>query len=252
LFERFLNKDRVSNPDLDIDFEKRYRDRVIEYVTQKYGADKVAHIGTFGKLRAKAAIKTACRMLEEPINMGTKLTKLLLGSIAGKPQPLATSFEQVPELKEFLEHYPKEAAVLHLAEQLEDSISNIGIHASGIVVSNEPLMDTVPLYRGKGGEIVTQWEMNNIEEIGLIKFDFLGLDALDKIHRCIDLINERHNTQFDETFSINDIDPTDPDPLVFEKLRAGDSVGIFQLEGSSGIRELLVKIRPTNVEDLKV
>ena len=250
LFERFLNPDRISMPDIDVDFEKRYRDRVIEYVTQKYGADKVAHIGTFGKMRAKAAVKAACRMLDEPVALGAKLSKLLLGPVHGKPQPLSASLKKVRELRDALEHNPSEAMVLRLAEKLENGISNIGIHASGIVVSNEPLMDTVPLYRGKNKEIVSQWEMNNIEEAGLIKFDFLGLDALDKIHRCIDLVNERNTSQFDDLLSIEDIDPTDPDPKVFERLRAGDSVGIFQLEATGGMRDLLVQIRPTSVEDL--
>lgn len=244
LFERFLNPDRISMPDIDVDFEKRWRDRVIEYVTQKYGRERVAHIGTFGKQRAKAAVRSVCKTLGFPYAIGDKLSKLLLAPVHGKPQTLATSLEKVKDLKDLYESDGAESDILKWAEKLEDSVSNAGVHASGIVISNTILTEDVPLFRGRGGEITTQWEMNNIERVGLIKFDFLGLDALEKIHRCVDFIKERHNIDV----NIDNIDLEDE--AVFAKLREGDTVGIFQLEASSGIRDLLVQIRPMSVEDL--
>lgn len=246
LFERFLNPDRISMPDIDVDFEKRWRDRVIEYVAQKYGRERVAHIGTFGKQRAKAAVRSVCKTLGFPYAIGDKLSKLLLAPVHGKPQTLATSLEKVKDLRDLYESDGAESDILKWAEKLEDSVSNAGVHASGIVVSNTILTEDVPLFRGRGGEITTQWEMNNIERVGLIKFDFLGLDALEKIHRCVDFIKERHNIDV----NIDNIDLEDE--AVFAKLREGDTVGIFQLEASSGIRDLLVQIRPMSVEDLIV
>ncbi|MCW4027474.1 MAG: DNA polymerase III subunit alpha, partial [Candidatus Bathyarchaeota archaeon] len=137
-----------------------------------------------------------------------------------------------------------ECEILTWAEKLEDSINSVGVHASGIVISNSPLDEKVPLFVGKRGEVTTQWEMNNIEEVGLIKFDFLGLDALDKIHRCIDIVKKTKNIDID----IDSIDLEDE--KTFAKLRAGEAEGIFQLEASSGMRDLLVQIRPTSIEDL--
>jgi len=244
LFERFLNPARISMPDIDVDFEKRWRDRVIDYVIDKYGANKVAHIGTFGKQRAKAAVRSVCKTLGQPYAIGDKLSKMLLAPIHGKPQTLQTSLEKVEELRHLYEANGTESEILKWAEKLEDSISNAGVHASGIVVSNTDLVEDVPLFKGKGGELTTQWEMNNIERVGLIKFDFLGLDALEKIHRCVDIVKERHGVEID-------IDAIDlEDDKVFSKLREGDTVGIFQLEASSGIRDMLVQIRPSSVEDL--
>lgn len=243
LFERFLNPDRVSMPDLDIDFEKRYRDKVIEYVTQKYGQERVAHIGTFNMMRAKAAVRTICRLLEHPLMVGDELSKLLLPPIHGKTQPLSASFEKVPEIKAYLGHGGTHSEILQWAEKVEDIISSKSVHASGIVISNESMLDKVPLFLGGSDEIATQWEMGDVERIGLIKFDFLGLDILSKIHICIDILKDQGiNLDTDKI-------PVD-DPLVFEELRAGNTVGIFQLEASSGMRDLLVQIRPTELEDL--
>lgn len=245
LFERFLNPDRISMPDIDVDIEKRFRERVIKYVMDKYGHDRVGHIGTFNLMRAKAAVKSVARTLGAPYATGDKLSKLLLDPLHGKPRPLKESIEEVSELKAYhSDQYSTEGEILRWALKIEDMISSIGVHASGIVVANEPLVETVPIFKSKEGQITTQFEMNNIEEVGLIKFDFLGLDALTKIHRTIDLIKELKGQEID----IDTIDIEDPE--VFEKLRGGDHIGVFQLEASTGMRDLMVQIRPTSVEDL--
>jgi DNA polymerase III subunit alpha len=244
LFERFLNPGRVSMPDIDIDFEKRYRDRVIEYVIKKYGQDKVAHIGTFNMQRAKAAVRSVTKTLGHPYAMGDELAKMLLAPVGGKPQPLKLSIERVAKLHGYRNSNSTEGEILRWAERIEDHINSLGVHASGIVISNNSLLSSVPLFLGRSDEVTTQWEMGNIEEAGLIKFDFLGLDALTKIHNCIDIIKARTGKSID----ISQIDLEDPD--TFAALRSGDNTGIFQLEASSGMRDLLVQIRPTGVEDL--
>lgn len=244
LFERFLNPGRVSMPDIDVDFEKRYRDRVIHYVTDKYGEDRVAHIGTFGTMKAKSAVRSVTKTLGHPYVLGDELCKMLLEPIHGKVQPLAESIAKVPELQEIVQTTSTKADVMRWAQKVEGIISNAGVHASGIVIANNSLTEAVPMFRGRGGEITTQWEMNNVEDAGYIKFDFLGLDALSKMHRCADMVKERKGIEID----IDAIDLEDDN--VFAKLRSGDSVGIFQLEASSGMRDLLVQIRPTHLEDI--
>jgi len=244
IFERFLNPARLSMPDIDVDFEKRYRDKVIDYVTHKYGDDHVAHIGTFNLQRAKAAVRNVARTLGHPYSVGDELSKLLLEPIHGKPQKLETSIGKVAKLKQYSISHGPEGETLRWACKLEDIISSAGVHASGIVISNDSLHNTVPLFLGRSGEVTTQWDMKNIEQYGLIKFDFLGLDALTKIHRCVDLVKERHN----QNININDIDLNDPE--VYKNLRQGNATGVFQLEASSGMRDLLVQIRPTCLEDL--
>jgi DNA polymerase-3 subunit alpha len=230
--------------DIDVDFEKRYRDQVIEYVSEKYGRDKVAHIGTFNMLRSKAAVRSVTKTLGHPYQIGDNLSKLLLPPIHGKVQGLKESIERVPELYEFRNRECIEGEILKWAEKVEGLASSVGVHASGIVISNNSLYESVPLFLGKSEELSTQWEMGNIEDFGLIKFDFLGLDALTKIHRCIDLIEKLHNVKI----NIDEISLEDDE--TFSNLRAGDSVGIFQLEASSGMRDLLVQIRPTSLEDI--
>jgi DNA polymerase-3 subunit alpha len=244
LFERFLNPARVSMPDIDVDFEKRYRDQVIQYVSDKYGHDKVAHIGTFGRMKAKSAVRHVTKTLEYPYTVGDKIAKLLLEPIHGKPQPIATSVEKVQELSDFRETMGTEGRILQWAEKVEDIVSNCGVHASGIVIANRSLHENVPLFLDKNKQPTTQWEMNNVEDAGYIKFDFLGLEALEKMHIAVDLIKERHGVDID----IHNI-PQD-DEKVFANLRSGDTVGVFQLEASSGIRDLMVQIRPTHIEDL--
>lgn len=245
LFERFLNPARVSMPDIDVDVEKRYRHDVIKYLEHKYGSDKVAHIVTFKNRRAKGAVKDTARILGMPIQIGETLSDLLLPPIHGKPQKLATSIETVKELRAFLQKpESSEAIVLTNAQKLEDLIVSVGIHASGIVVSNVPLVDIVPLCLGKKGEVVCQWPMDDIEAVGLIKFDVLGLDALSKIHDCIDIIKVNRNV------TLNPYELPIDDPDTFAQLRSGDVVGEFQLETSSGMKDLMMLMRPKDILDI--
>lgn len=244
IFERFLNPARVSMPDLDIDFPKAKREMVIQYVRDTYGHDKVAQIGTFGTFKAKAAIKAIARTLGYPVAMGDALSKLYPKAVHGKEVPLDTALESVKELKAYYESNGPQAEILQWARKIEGRVSSYGIHASGVVIGNEPLYETVPLALGKRGEVVTQWDMNNVEEAGLIKFDFLGLKNLDTISIALEHIKKRHGVEID----IENI-PLD-DEKVYADLRKGDNIGIFQLESSSGMRDLLVKIRPESIEDI--
>lgn len=244
LFERFLNPSRVSLPDIDLDFSEDKRHLIFEYVEKKYGSDKVAHIGTLGTLRAKAAVKATAKALGHPVATRNKLASLLLEPVHGKPQPLKTSFEKVEEIKKILASNNDEAEIYRAAEAVEGLIANTSIHACGTVISNYSLNETVPLFKGKNGEVVTQWEMGNIEDVGLVKFDFLGLKALSKIDKCLDFIEERHGLRPD----LENLDLTDD--KVYAKLRAGYTAGLFQLEGSSGITDLLVKVKPSKLEDV--
>jgi DNA polymerase-3 subunit alpha len=247
IFERFLNPDRVSMPDIDMDFCELRRKDVIEYVEKKYGKDKVAHIGTYGSMKAKAAIRDVARTLGMPYIMGDKLAKMTLEPIAGKPQTLETCYEKVPELHNLRHGEPRdERTVLEWAERMENRIKTFGTHASGIVISANPVADVIPLYPGKEDAPTTQFEMNTVEEVGLIKFDFLALRALTTIKRCVDMVSERHGI---------DIDPLQipvDDQETFQLLQTGDIAGVFQLEGSTGIRDLLVRIRPTCLEDIAI
>lgn len=245
IFERFLNPDRVSMPDIDMDFCEEQRDDVIRYVEQKYGKDKVAHIGTFGSMKAKAAIRDVTRARGFPYDLGDKLAKMTLEPVDGKPQSLATCYEKVVELNNYRNGEKSDSKeILVWAEKLENRLRSFGTHASGIVISNEPITKIVPLYPGKNGMQTTQFEMNTIEEIGLIKFDLLGLRALTTIKRCLRAIKHRHGKNID----ILNI-PVD-DPQVYKLLQEGNVDGVFQLECSSGMRDLLVRIRPMNLDDI--
>jgi DNA polymerase-3 subunit alpha len=239
LFERFINPDRISWPDIDLDFQPSKRKLIVEYLVNKYGASKVAHIGTFGINRAKNAVRSIARTLGHPYEIGDELSRLLLDLISGKPQPINTSIEMVPELRKYTEEGGTRGQIIELARQVEGLIFSVGTHAGGIVISNEDLTDKVPLFRGKSGEVTTQWEMNTIEDVGYIKFDILGVDALEKISKCLELINDRVN--------IRDLPHDDK---VFQEVCSGNVVGMFQLEGSSGIRDLTVRAQPQSIEDI--
>jgi DNA polymerase III subunit alpha len=240
MFERFLNPDRISMPDVDMDFPEDKRHIVIDYVREKYGADKVANIGTFGQMKAKGAVKASARTLGLP-DVGTKIAKKLLEPIHGKPQPIATSLEKVKDLQKLNE---EEKQVVHWAQKIENIFSSIGVHPSGVVISNESLLDTVPLFLGKSGEQTTQWDMNRIEDYGLVKFDFLGLKTLTKVQICMDLIKKRHGVDID-IYNL-DLD----DEATYAMLRGGHTPGIFQMETSTGMKDLLVRIRPNSLEDI--
>lgn len=246
IFERFLNPSRISMPDIDLDLDEIRREEVIDYLKNKYGKDNVAHIGTFGKMKAKAAIRDVCRTLGFDYNVGDKLSRLTLDPIAGKPQPLIECYDKVPELKNlrYGEDCP-EKTILSWAEKIEDKEKSFGTHASGILISPTPIKEIVPLYPGLNGKATTQYDMNIVDQVGLTKFDLLGLRALTTIDKCINLIYQRKGIK------LNSLELPVDDKKTFKTLQRGDTVGLFQLE-SSGMRDLVVQIRPTKLEDIGV
>lgn len=243
-FERFLNPDRVSMPDFDVDFQKDRRDEVIEYVRNKYGSDKVAQIGTFGTFKAKGAIRGVARTLNIPIAKADVLCKLWPKPEHGKEVGFEKAYKTVPHLKDIRDSNTDEGLILRWAEQMEERVASYGIHASGIVIANDALVKFVPLAKGKNNEVVTQWDMKAIEEVGLIKFDFLGLKTLTTISTALQNIKKNHGVDIDISHIKLD------DEATYSSLRKGDNIGIFQLEASSGIRDLTIKVRPNNIEDI--
>ena len=239
LFERFLNPERVSMPDIDVDFCFEKRERVIDYVTQKYGKDNVAQIITFGTMKSKAAVRDVGRALGMPYAAVDQIAKLI-------PATLDISIDQAmsdePRLKEV---YQKDETVKELidnAKVLERLARHASTHAAGIVISNKPLMEHVPLYRGQKGETVTQYSMKTIEKIGLVKFDLLGLKTLTIIDNIVKMLKSQG-----VDLDISSI-PLD-DPETYKLLTSGNTSGVFQLE-SRGMRELLARLKPSHFEDI--
>ncbi len=241
LFERFLNPDRISMPDIDIDFSDEHRHKVIEYVVNKYGAERVSQIITFNSIQAKSAIRDVGRVLERDIAEVNNIAKL----IPEKPGThLKKVVDTVPELKAMSES-PDDKLRLwwRVASTVDGLMRHTGIHAAGVVISRDPIGDVVPLYRDKSGAIITQYEKNAIEKIGLLKMDFLGLKTLSIIDRALAMIKET-------TGQAPDLDnlPLD-DKKTYELLAEGITLGVFQLE-SEGMRSLLVRLQPTVFEDI--
>jgi len=242
LFERFLNPERVSLPDIDMDFCMDRRGEVINYVVEKYGSDHVAQIITFGTLGAKAAIRDVGRVLEMPYADADKVAKLV-------PNQLNITLQQAldtePRLRELVETDPKVKELMSIAQSLEGLARHASTHAAGVVISEGPLTDHVPLYKGTNDEIITQYSMGDVEKIGLVKFDFLGLKTLTMIRRAETLINEGRPGQ--PPLAVDQL-PFD-DPRTFALLSSGKTTGIFQLE-SSGMRDLLTGFKPDRFEDI--
>ena len=242
LFERFLNPERVSLPDIDMDFCMDRRGEVLNYVVEKYGSDHVAQIITFGTLGAKAAIRDVGRVLELPYAEADKVAKLV-------PNQLNITLEQAleaePRLRELVDTDPKVRELMTIARSLEGLARHASTHAAGVVISEGPLTDHVPLYKGANDEIVTQYSMGDVEKIGLVKFDFLGLKTLTMIRRAEILINEGRPEQ--PPLSVDRL-PFD-DAKTFALLSSGKTTGIFQLE-SSGMRDLLSGFKPDRFEDI--
>ncbi|MCS6294314.1 MAG: DNA polymerase III subunit alpha, partial [Nitrospira sp.] len=242
LFERFLNPERVSLPDIDMDFCMDRRGEVINYVVDKYGKDHVAQIITFGTLGAKAAIRDVGRVLEIPYAEADKVAKLIPNQLN---MTLQQALELEPKLMELINTDARIAELMKVAQSLEGLARHASTHAAGVVISEGPLTDHVPLYKGANDEIVTQYTMGDVEKIGLVKFDFLGLKTLTMIHRAEILINETHPDQ--PPLAVERL-PFD-DVKTFELLSSGKTTGIFQLE-SSGMRDLLTGFRPDRFEDI--
>src|SRR5947208_15388379 len=236
LFERFLNPGRKSMPDMDIDFAVAGRDRVINYVAEKYGRDRVAQIITFGTMMARAAVRDAGRVLEIPYGTVDKVAKLIP---EGPKVYLDDCLKPGAELKQAYDGDPLVREIVDLAKPLEGLVRQDSIHAAGVVISDRPLTDVVPLQqKGADQEVVTQFGMWDVEALGLLKMDFLGLRNLDVIDKAVDLVGGVDITKI----------PMD-DSRTYEMLARGDSIGVFQFE-SSGMREALKQVRPTEFEDL--
>jgi DNA polymerase-3 subunit alpha len=242
LFERFLNPERVSMPDFDVDFCMNRREEVIKYVQGKYGTENVGQIATFHQLKARGVIRDIARVMEIPYADADRLAKLVPEPVQGKSPPVREAIEQEPELKKLYQSDMQIRELLDIAAALEGLNRHAGMHAAGVVISDEPLWDRVPCFRGQNGEIVTQFAMKEAEKAGLVKFDFLGLKTLTVIHTAVGLIRAG-GVEFD----VHRI-PMD-DPAVYEMISRGDTTGVFQLE-SSGFREILKKLKPDKLEDI--
>ncbi len=242
LFERFLNPERVSLPDIDVDFCFENRERAIEYVTGKYGADKVAQITTFGKMLARAVVRDVGRVMGLPYGDVDRIAKLIPARLGIS---LQEALDEEPRLKEAMDADPRVAELIQHALRLEGLNRHASTHAAGVVIGNRPLVDYLPLYRGQNGERVTQFAMKSVESIGLIKFDFLGLKTLTVIKDAQRLVNARLPAGEDLDVDVLPLD----DPKVYELLGRGETTGVFQLE-SSGMKELMIKLRPSTFEDI--
>ncbi len=240
LFERFLNPERKSMPDIDVDFCMQGRDRVIEYVSSKYGKDKVAQIITFGRMQAKAVVRDVARVLGFPYADADRLAKLIPDRLS---ITLDRAIKDEPRLKDLISNDPKVADLIGTARRLEGLSRHASTHAAGIVISDEPLVKHLPLYTGNNKETVTQFDMTWVEKIGLVKFDFLGLKTLTVVDLAIRLLEKSRNIALDIT-SI----PLD-DEKTFDLLSRGDTLAVFQLE-SAGMRDILTKFKPSVFEDL--
>ncbi|MFS0701425.1 DNA polymerase III subunit alpha [Cellulomonas sp. 179-A 4D5 NHS] len=251
IFERFLNPERVSWPDVDVDFDERRRGEVIRYVTEKYGEDRVAQIVTYGTIKAKQALKDASRVLGFPFAMGEKLTKAMPPAVMGKDislkgiyNPDDPRYAEAEEFRQVVQADPEAQRVLETARGLENLKRQWGVHAAGVIMSSEPLLDIIPIMRRpQDGAIITQFDQPSSEALGLIKMDFLGL---------------RNLTILDDALENIEMNGKDPilieevaldDPPTYELLGRGDTLGVFQLDGGP-MRSLLRQMRPDNFEDI--
>jgi DNA polymerase III subunit alpha len=252
LFERFLNPERVSMPDIDIDFSVRGRERVIRYVTEKYGKESVAQIVTFGKMFPRAATRDAARVLGYDYGAGDRLAKLIPDPIMGRPPSFEDCLKQGEPLRAEVERDPDARRIVDVAQGLEGIVRNSSIHAAAVVIADRPLTEIVPLQIADAGtdedgervfRTVTQFTMKPVEQLGLLKMDFLGLRNLDVIEDALDIIERSTGERPDMTKL-----PLD-DAKTYEMMARGDSVGVFQFE-SEGMRETLKKVRPSEFEHL--
>ncbi|MFB9378904.1 DNA polymerase III subunit alpha [Kineococcus gynurae] len=250
-FERFLNPERMSMPDFDVDFDERRRGEVITYVVQKYGTDRVAQIATYGTIKAKQAVKDASRVLGFPFSMGERITKTMPPAVMGKDIPLSGIFDpdhkRYSEAGEFRDLYKADAEVVRvvdLAKGLEGLKRQWGVHAAGVIMSSEPLIDVIPIMKREAdGAIITQFDYPTCETLGLVKMDFLGLRNLTILDDAL------------KNVVLNDKPPVDlealelDDPATYELLGRGDTLGVFQFDGGP-MRSLLRLMRPDNFEDI--
>ncbi|MGV9769556.1 DNA polymerase III subunit alpha [Microbacterium sp. NPDC003461] len=251
IFERFLNPDRVSMPDFDVDFDDRRRGEVIDYVTEKYGDERVAQIVTYGTIKSKQALKDAGRVLGFPFSMGERLTKAMPPAVMGKDMPLDGMFnpehpryKEASEFRALIESDPEAKTVYDRAVGLEGLKRQWGVHAAGVIMSSEPLIDIIPIMkREQDGQIVTQFDYPACEALGLIKMDFLGLRNLTILSDALDNIRANRGEEVDlEHLSLDDRE-------AYALLSRGDTLGVFQLDGGP-MRSLLRLMKPDNFEDI--
>jgi DNA polymerase-3 subunit alpha len=246
LFERFLNPERISMPDIDVDFCMDRRDEVFRYVIEKYGQDHVTQIITYGTMMAKGVIRDVGRVLDIPYSEVDKVAKLVPNTLN---ITLEEAIKQEPKFKELMKDQ-RMAELIDIARSLEGQVRHASKHAAGVVISEEPLTEYVPLFKTPKDEITTQFDMKGVEKIGLVKFDFLGLRTLTVINKAVETINERLGKAplaASESFRINSV-PMD-DVKTYELLARGETAGVFQLE-SSGMRDIVIKMKPQCFEDL--
>jgi len=253
LFERFLNPERKSMPDIDTDFSVEGRERVIAYVSERYGKDRVAQIITFNRLTSKSVLKDIARVHNVPYSEADKLAKLI-PVVRGKPATLTKMMGEEtpsPEFKQRIEDNPEHLEWIEKARRIEGANKTFGIHAAGVVISSSPLTDVVPLSVAKRGETITQYPMEDVESLGLLKMDFLGLNNLTVIESALRFINagrRRANIPGDLDFSVDAL-PLD-DAKTFQLLATGELDGIFQLDASLGMRNIVRELKPASLEDI--
>ncbi|HIM93719.1 MAG TPA: DNA polymerase III subunit alpha, partial [Campylobacterales bacterium] len=241
LFERFLNPERVSMPDIDMDFCQARRQEILDYVIKKYGRVNVAQIITFGKLQAKGVIRDVARVLDMPYSQAEAMAKLIPDELGIN---LTSSFEKEPKIKELCDSNPLAKRTWDYALALEGLNRNAGTHAAGVVISNEPLWKKTPIFKPTGQEtLATQYNGKYVEDVDLIKFDFLGLKTLTVIEEALKLVEKRHGKR------INFIEEDINDPAVYEYISTGDTLGLFQIE-SAGMQDLAKKLKPNGFEDI--
>jgi len=245
-FERFLNPERPSAPDVDMDFADNRRDEIIEYAKQKYGEDKVAQIGTFGTMMAKAAVRDVARALGHSYSTGDRISKMIPLGAQGMPMTIDIAIDIEPDLAELYKKDSESREVIDLAKQIEGRVRHLGVHAAGVVISPEPLNRYVPIQiDSKTGKFITQYEMHSVGEdgVGLLKFDFLGIKNLAILADAVKRVKKIRNIDVD----IEDI-PLD-DPTTFAILAKGETMGLFQLNGT-GMTSFLKQLKPTTIHDI--
>jgi DNA polymerase-3 subunit alpha len=250
LFERFLNPERKSMPDIDTDFCIEHRDEMIKYVTDRYGADKVAQIITFNRLTSKAVMKDVGRVLDISYSEADKMAKMI-PVVRGKPTKLAVMISDDTPAPEFKERYEKEDHVfgwLDMAMRIEGVNKSSGVHAAGVVIAPMPLDELVPLQRNNDGAITTQYPMEDLESLGILKMDFLGLRNLTTIQRTVDLVREYKKPDFSIEEAVPD-DGSEEDKKTYALLAKGALQGIFQLE-SSGMKQIVRDLKPSVIDDI--
>jgi DNA polymerase-3 subunit alpha len=253
IFERFLNPERMSMPDFDVDFDERRRGEVIRYVTEKYGDDRVAQIVTYGTIKAKQAVKDASRVLGYPFAMGDRITKAMPPAVMGKDVPLSGIFDpshkrygEAGEFRALYDSDPDVKRVVDTARGLENLKRQWGVHAAGVIMSSEPLLDLIPIMkREQDGQVITQFDYPTCETLGLVKMDFLGLRNLTILDDALKNVEANRG----EVLDLDELSKDMSDQATYELLGRGDTLGVFQLDGGP-MRSLLRSMRPDNFEDI--